>query len=129
MNMETTTKPRRSRSHSAALSALRDILSRAEHYKMTSAKLNSEFAALRDRFNLPSYEWQYLRGFRDCRIESWQHRHHEFRYVMPDGRLVPAKWDAMSEADQAHVMSQKDPLSGHYWIGTDSPWFVCGKNT
>lgn len=116
---------KRSRSNSAALSALKSILSQAQAYRWTSAKVIAEYGELHSRFNLPAYSWEYLRGYRDAVQDAWhQNGTVVFRYVMPDGRLMPAKWDDMSEADRDAV--RMDTPSGFFWAGTDAPYFVSG---
>lgn len=126
--------PRKSRSPSEAKSALLSLLSRAKFYHWTSKQVIEGFLALREQFRLPAYEWQYLRGYRDCQMDFWAQNCHEFRYEMPDGRLIPANWDGMSDADKEHVRrntgagNPDGPRSGYYWTGTDKPWFVGGQN-
>lgn len=81
--------------------------------------------AMRDKFNLPNYEWQFLQGWKECQITHWYRYNFVFAYEL-DGQLYEQKWDLMPEAHRELFRTSKIEAH-HHWRSDDGTigrrWF------
>jgi hypothetical protein len=124
--------PKKSRSFDNALLLVRSMLSAAQQYQKTSHDIHADFLSLRGRFHLPTYRWEYLRGYYAAISDGWYQRDLMFCYLDLDGTVWPGNWENLPEHMREHIRSHKtDELrSGHYWKNSDGtpgrPFFVNG---
>ena len=114
-------KPKRSRSLSQAVSSLTGELNQVSTYGLESADVIRKFQALRNHFNLPLRDWEYLRGYRDATTNAWYRTSLIFLYGM-GGRLFT--WDEATKEEQAAIMANAEgATSGHYWAHNRKLYF------
>lgn len=109
-----------SRSKADALRYLQGILSAGQIFQSKSKDIHSGFLGMRDCFNLPRYDWEYLRGHYDSTVDSW-YRHNLIYAISFQGKLYESKWDNLPENVREYVRktSTKNLASGHFWKNAD----------
>ena len=115
-----TTCKKRSRSKADALVALKDLLSGAQIYQSKSKDIHAKFLSMKDRYNLPRYEWEYLQGYYDAIVDGW-YRHNLAYATFFEGKLYDNEWDKLPRDVQEYISktNTQDLSSGHFWKNTD----------
>lgn len=108
-------KTKRSRSASEAKTRVQSLISKAEHFEMSSASIQAEYLSLKDEFNLPHYEWRYLLGYLDANRDRWYRNNFVYCTVFPDGMILSANWDSLPEERKEYIRTHPSVISGHFW--------------
>ena len=104
-------------------SAVRDLYSMARTFKLTSSEINERYAKLIARYpKLPRHVENYVRGYRDCLSDSL-YPHDLFHAYEWQGQLYE-KWDSFPVELKEQVRADKVIVHGHYWKGTNKPYFL-----
>lgn len=106
------------RKQSDALNRIKDAVSAGRIFKSTSADINANVNA-RIPASLPYWSKQYLHGYADALRDAFYRSDLEFRYQMPDGQWINAK-----DLDYKTWCPASNTPSGHFWIGSDRPYFT-----
>jgi uncharacterized cupin superfamily protein len=118
---------------SRGLHAVMRLWKDAREYKWTSSKIHDKFLEYK-KFNkldkYPRYVSSYLQGVFDCEKAKVQFNELEFCYVI-EGKLYSTHGDS-PRFYESHGFSPKEVYdkashSGHYWIGSDKPYYVSPK--
>jgi hypothetical protein len=127
--MNTTTKPKRSRSFSDLKTRVIDKLNAMEMYQTTSSNCTKIIMELKNQFNVPSYCWQYINGYVDCRRDYWSHNKLEHCYIGEDNKPFRGKWNDYTEEQREYCRQFKNKIGGFFWVNKDGslgkPYFVC----
>jgi hypothetical protein len=117
MEMAIKTK-RRSRDTLAFESAVKDCLSACESYKATSVEITQRLLALKERFNVPSYKWEWAWGYLACRKDEWWRRCVVHCHVW-NGKVIDGKWTTLPEELKEHIRAGGATDTGFYWRNSD----------
>ena len=114
-----------------AISACKDLASRAQIYGMRSSAISDDYKAILDSIDkCPQWVKQYVRGWFECARESWRLKL-VFFYTMPDGSLLSTHRNRDDYYEKCGLgpreVYEQATHSGHYWVmpnGTKRPHFV-----
>ena len=122
---------KRSRNHSQAKIALKDLLSAVESWQSSSEEITAKVLALRQRFNVPGYCWTWAEGYQEAIRDKWYREKLVFCRVWK-GTIIPCKWDNLPEDLKDHIRKGGTTLEGHYWLNRDGsvgkPYFTNGES-
>ena len=110
---------------------LHEVYSRARHFKFTSAEINAESLAVRATCNkCPAWVHAYLEGVESVLRDSLYANDLEYcSYVR--GNLVSHYRGSPRYYEDAGLspreVCHENTNGGHYWKGTDKPYFTNAK--
>ena len=106
------------RKQNVAKTRIADAFSAGTSFHSTSARISENVNAIIKGAKLPNWAVQYLRGYVDAKFDAI-YRLLDFRYQMPDGKWIVAK-----DIDYTKWMPGEGTPCGHFWTGTDRPFFT-----
>lgn len=112
-----------------ALTRIKDAHSKVTVYKLTSESYNKKYIEIINTMpnGTPSHVREYLRGYSDCLRHSF-YDNLEFCYTLKDGRKFSTYKNSPLYYEKHGItpkyLHDNAETSGHYWEGTDRPFFV-----
>jgi hypothetical protein len=111
-----------------AVSNLRDLYSRAEHFGLLSSQINDEYnVILANLGKAPQWVRQYLDGYRAALTEQAYRQQLVYGAII-DGHFFSTHRDREDYYEKSGIepraFADDNPTKGHYWRNNLKPFFV-----